>query len=229
MDSPTLQVDKVFHKSALTGVCFDTRKSSLDLYKTHIQLVTEINEKERQLIQHGKTLTNVKSQINQIVSNMRKSGTIEKKNKAIFDKLKADIRFMKEEVVTLGRSHHPEEKTLTGIDSNLKSLQSTKRSLSNEIQQNLLGKLSVTDQRKEELEVTLQETLMEDRGRKLDNSNAELPVINNSKHDVNKNFNYLEQNMKGSTQSRKMHKRNWNTGKSKKDAFKKKSMRMTRI
>lgn len=51
--------DQVSHKGALTGGYFDTRKSRLDLHKAHMQLVTEINEQERQLAQHRKTLTNI--------------------------------------------------------------------------------------------------------------------------------------------------------------------------
>lgn len=47
------------HKGALTGGYFDTRRSRLDLHKAHMQLVSEINEQERQLTQHRKTLTNI--------------------------------------------------------------------------------------------------------------------------------------------------------------------------
>ncbi|GIY08074.1 structural maintenance of chromosomes protein 3 [Caerostris darwini] len=237
LDCITLEGDQVSHKGALTGGYFDTRKSRLDLHKAHMQLVTEINEQERQLTQHRKTLTNIESQINQIVSDMQKAETKNSKNKDVFDKLKADIRLMKEEVAALERSHHPKERSLASLDSSLKSMQSTEQSLRSELQQDLLNQLSVTDQqevdrlnddirkltqenkeafsermrleaeknklenllnnnlyrRKEELEAALQEISVEDRRRKLDNSNAELTAISNRINDVNKNVKDLEQ------------------------------------
>ncbi|GFY55808.1 structural maintenance of chromosomes protein 3 [Trichonephila inaurata madagascariensis] len=224
LDCITLEGDQVSHKGALTGGYFDTRKSRLDLHKAHMQLVTEINEQERH-------------QINQIVSDMQKAETKNSKNKDVFDKLKADIRLMKEEVAALERSHHPKERSLASLDSSLKSMQSTEQSLRSELQQDLLNQLSVTDQqevdrlnddirkltqenkeafsermrleaeknklenllnnnlyrRKEELEAALQEISVEDRRRKLDNSNAELSAINNRINDVNKNVKDLEQ------------------------------------
>ncbi|GIY09337.1 structural maintenance of chromosomes protein 3 [Caerostris extrusa] len=168
---------------------------------------------------------------------MQKAETKNSKNKDVFDKLKADIRLMKEEVAALERSHHPKERSLASLDSSLKSMQSTEQSLRSELQQDLLNQLSVTDQqevdrlnddirkltqenkeafsermrleaeknklenllnnnlyrRKEELEAALQEISVEDRRRKLDNSNAELTAISNRINDVNKNVKDLEQ------------------------------------
>ncbi|XP_042912934.1 structural maintenance of chromosomes protein 3 [Parasteatoda tepidariorum] len=107
LDCITLEGDQVSHKGALTGGYFDTRRSRLDLHKGHMQVVTEINEQERQLAQHRTTLTNIESEINKIVSDMQKAETKNSKNKDVFDKLKTDIRLMKEEVAALDRSHQP--------------------------------------------------------------------------------------------------------------------------
>ncbi|GFT73122.1 structural maintenance of chromosomes protein [Nephila pilipes] len=146
MDCFTFQADQVFHKSALTGDYFDTRKLNLDILKAHVQLLTEINEQERQLIKHGKTLTNIENKNNQIVSGVQKSKTIKNKNQDMSDKLTADIRLMKEGETALGRSHEPKERSLISIDSSLKSMQTTERFWSSEFQQNSLSQLSITDQ-----------------------------------------------------------------------------------
>ncbi|CAL1280118.1 unnamed protein product [Larinioides sclopetarius] len=178
---------------------------------------------------------------------MQKAETKNSKNKDVFDKLKADIRLMKEEVAALERSHHPKERSLASLDSSLKSMQSTEQSLRSELQQDLLNQLSVTDQqevdrlnddirkltqenkeafsermrleaeknklenllnnnlyrRKEELEAALQEISVEDRRRKLENSNAELAAINNRINDVNKSVKELEQKFEKFNQEQK--------------------------
>ncbi|GFT05834.1 hypothetical protein NPIL_91921 [Nephila pilipes] len=99
--------------------------------------------KKDRFIQHGETLTNIESQINQIDSDMQKSEKIKNKNKDIFDNLKADI--YEKRVATLERSHHLKERRVTSIDSSLKFMQSTEQSFSSEIEKKLLAHLSVTD------------------------------------------------------------------------------------
>lgn len=146
LDCITLEGDQVSHKGALTGGYFDTRRSRLDLHKAHMQLMNEITEQERQLSQHRQTLNNIEGQINQIVSDMQKAETKNSKNKDVFDKLKADIRLMKEELAALERSRQPKERSLASLDSSLKSMQSTEQSLRSELQQDLLNQLSVSDQ-----------------------------------------------------------------------------------
>ncbi|XP_023219762.1 structural maintenance of chromosomes protein 3-like isoform X2 [Centruroides sculpturatus] len=146
LDCITLDGDQVSHKGALTGGYFDTRRSRLDLHKVHMQLMKEITDQERQLNQHRETLSSTESQINQVVSDMQKAETKNSKNKDVFDKLKADIRLMKEELTALERSRQPKERSLASLDSSLKSMESTEQSLRNELQQELLTQLSVADQ-----------------------------------------------------------------------------------
>lgn len=247
LDCITLDGDQVSHKGALTGGYFDTRRSRLDLHKVHMQLMKEITDQERQLNQHRETLSSTESQINQVVSDMQKAETKNSKNKDVFDKLKADIRLMKEELTALERSRQPKERSLASLDSSLKSMESTEQSLRSELQQELLTQLSVTDQqevdrlnddirrltqenkeafsermrleaeknklenllnnnlyrRKEELEAALQEISVEDRRRKLDNSNAELAAISSRIDDVNHSIKELEQKTEGMTSEQK--------------------------
>ncbi|XP_013782387.1 structural maintenance of chromosomes protein 3-like [Limulus polyphemus] len=146
LDCITLDGDQVSHKGALTGGYFDTRRSRLDLHKAHMQLVTEISEQEKQLATHRENLSSLESQINQIVSDMQKAETKNSKNKDVFDKLKADIRLMKEELTGLERSRQPKERSLSSLESSLKSMESTEQSLRSELQQDLLTQLSVSDQ-----------------------------------------------------------------------------------
>ncbi|CAN7999301.1 unnamed protein product, partial [Ixodes pacificus] len=246
----------VSHKGALTGGYFDTRRSRLDLHKAHMQLVKEITEVEKQLAEHKQKLSDIlylrarnltESQINQVVSDMQKAETKNSKNKDVFDKLKADIRLMKEELTALERSKQPKERSLASLDSSLKSMESTEQSLRSELQQDLLTQLSVADQqevdrlndeirrltqenkeafsermrleaeknklenllnnnlyrRKEELEAALQEISVEDRRRKLENSQAELISVNARIGDVNTNLKALEKQVEGNNKEQK--------------------------
>ncbi|KAM7284567.1 structural maintenance of chromosomes protein 3 [Ixodes scapularis] len=187
------------------------------------------------------------SQINQVVSDMQKAETKNSKNKDVFDKLKADIRLMKEELTALERSKQPKERSLASLDSSLKSMESTEQSLRSELQQDLLTQLSVADQqevdrlndeirrltqenkeafsermrleaeknklenllnnnlyrRKEELEAALQEISVEDRRRKLENSQAELISVNARIGDVNTNLKALEKQVEGNNKEQK--------------------------
>ncbi|KAL1425431.1 hypothetical protein MTO96_003513 [Rhipicephalus appendiculatus] len=145
LDCITLDGDQVSHKGALTGGYFDTRRSRLDLHKAHMQLMKEITEVEKQLAEHKQKLADILA-INQVVSDMQKAETKNSKNKDVFDKLKADIRLMKEELTALERSKQPKERSLASLDSSLKSMESTEQSLRSELQQDLLTQLSVADQ-----------------------------------------------------------------------------------
>ncbi|UYV73509.1 SMC3 [Cordylochernes scorpioides] len=264
LDCITLDGDQVSHKGALTGGYFDTRRSRLELHKAHMQLVREINEQERQLAAHKETLAYIlyflpsdildsnsptEAKITQVVSDMQKAETKNSKNKDVFDKLKADIRLMREELGVVERSRQPKERSLASLESSLKSMESTEQSLRSELQQDLLTQLSVTDQqevdrlndeirkltqenkeafsermrleaeknklenllnnnlnrRKEELEAALQEISVEDRRRKLDNSNAELAAINSRVEDVNKNIKQIEVKMEAMLKDQKEH------------------------
>ncbi|XP_022671008.1 structural maintenance of chromosomes protein 3-like [Varroa destructor] len=146
LDCITLDGDQVSHKGALTGGYFDTRRSRLDLHKGHATVSKEIKDVERQLSEHKEKLQRIESEINQVVADMQRTETKNSKNKDVFDKLKADIRLMKDELSALERSKQPKERSLASLDSSLKSMQSTEQSLRSELQQELLTQLSAADQ-----------------------------------------------------------------------------------
>lgn len=52
-----------------------------------------------------------------------------------FDKLKADIRLMKEELLGIERYHGPKERSLAQASSNLEAMQTTKSGLEAELHQ----------------------------------------------------------------------------------------------
>lgn len=147
LDCITLEGDQVSHKGALTGGYFDTRRSRLEMQKLRTQFLKETQQQEQQLEVHREKLSTIEGQINQIVSDMQKTETKNSKNKDVFDKLKADVRLMREELGAIERSRQPKERSLASLDSSLKAMESTEESLRNELQQELLSQLSVTDQR----------------------------------------------------------------------------------
>lgn len=146
LDCITLEGDQVSHKGSLTGGYFDSRRSRLELHKSHSTLTQEIAEQKTKLEEHLKKLSDVEAQINQIVSEMQKSETKNSKNKDIFDKMKADIRLLKDELSTIERSRQPKERSLMSHESSLRSMESSQESFTNEIQQDLTTQLTPQDQ-----------------------------------------------------------------------------------
>lgn len=146
LDCITLDGDQVSHKGSLTGGYFDSRRSRLELHKSHATLMTEIIQQKTQLDTHHEKLNEVESQINQIVGEMQRAETKNSKNKDTFDKMKTDIRLLKDELATIERSRQPKERSLVSHESSLNSMESLEESLRNELQQDLLTQLSVQDQ-----------------------------------------------------------------------------------
>lgn len=64
----------------------------------------------------------------------------------IYDKMKAEIRLMKEELSALERGKLPKEKSLAQCTSNLEAMRATKEGLESELHQELMAQLSVADQ-----------------------------------------------------------------------------------
>lgn len=146
LDCITLDGDQVSHKGSLTGGYFDSRRSRLELHKSHSTLMKEINEQKEKLDSLHEKLNEVEQQINQIVGEMQRAETKNSKNKDTFDKMKTDIRLLKDELAAIERSKQPKERSLVSHESSLSSMESLQESLKSELQQDLLQQLSVTDQ-----------------------------------------------------------------------------------
>ena len=146
LDCITLDGDQVSHKGSLTGGYFDSRRSRLELHRSHSTLLKEIQKEKDKLEEHHEKLKAVESEINSIVSEMQKSETKNSKNKDTFDKMKTDIRLMKDELASIDRNRQPKERSLVSHEAALSSMESLKESLSNELEQDLLSHLSSHDQ-----------------------------------------------------------------------------------
>jgi structural maintenance of chromosome 3 (chondroitin sulfate proteoglycan 6) len=64
----------------------------------------------------------------------------------IFDKMKGEIRIMKEELSAIERYKVPKEKSLQQCKSSLEAMYATKEGLESELHQDLMEQLSVADQ-----------------------------------------------------------------------------------
>lgn len=146
LDCITLDGDQVSHKGSLTGGYFDTRRSRLELHKSHATLMKEIRDQKEKLDSLHEKVNEVEQQINQIVSEMQRAETKNSKNKDTFDKMKTDIRLLKDELANIEKTKQPKERSLDSHESNLNSMESLQESLKSELQQDLLNHLSVTDQ-----------------------------------------------------------------------------------
>lgn len=147
LDCITLDGDQVSHKGSLTGGYFDSRRSRLELHKTHTSLMKEIEEQKEALKRHHDKLSETESQINSIVSEMQRAETKNSKNKDTFDKMKTEIRLLRDELTAIERSRQPKERSLVSHEASLNSMESLKESLQSELQQDLMTQLSAADQR----------------------------------------------------------------------------------
>ncbi|CAH1398175.1 unnamed protein product [Nezara viridula] len=147
LDCITIDGDQVSSKGTLTGGYFKNIRSKLEIQKNRTELMQQIREADAQLLELREQLTVTEASITQIVSDMQRTETKNSKAKGYFDKLKADIRLMKEELASIERYRGPKERSLQQAISNLEAMQSTKQGLESELHQDLLEQLSAADQR----------------------------------------------------------------------------------
>ncbi|XP_046992407.1 structural maintenance of chromosomes protein 3 [Schistocerca americana] len=146
LDCVTLEGDQVSSKGSLTGGYFNTSRSRLEIQKTRSELSVQIRDAEAELGKLRAELREIEDKINRIVSDMQKTETKNSKAKDIFDKVKADIRLMKEEVAGIERYHGPKVRSLDQYASSLEAMRTTKEGLEAELHQELMSQLSVQDQ-----------------------------------------------------------------------------------
>ncbi|KAJ8873925.1 hypothetical protein PR048_024762 [Dryococelus australis] len=146
LDCVTLEGDQVSSKGSLTGGYFNTSRSRLEIQKTRSELSVQIRESEEELAKLKEKLRETEGKINHIVSEMQKTETKNSKAKDIFDKVKADIRLMKEELAGIERYRGSKERSLEQYASSIEAMKTTKDGLESELHQELMSQLSVSDQ-----------------------------------------------------------------------------------
>ncbi|XP_015607337.1 structural maintenance of chromosomes protein 3 [Cephus cinctus] len=146
LDCVTLEGDQVSSKGSLTGGYFNTLRSRLEIQKTRSELMAQINTLETQLASLKEEIRTADQSISSYVSEMQRTETKNSKAKDIYDKMKAEIRLMKEELSAIERYRTPKERSLAQCTSNLEAMRATKEGLESELHQELMEQLSVTDQ-----------------------------------------------------------------------------------
>lgn len=147
LDCITLDGDQVSRRGALTGGYYDTRKSRLDLQKSKMECIQQLKTQEKEYEEHKSKLQALEGQINQLVSEMQRTETKNSKNRDIYDKMRGDLRLMKEESARIEASRTPKERSLHSLESSLDSMKTTAQSLNDELGTDLLAQLSSEDQR----------------------------------------------------------------------------------
>lgn len=146
LDCVTLDGDQVSSKGVLTGGYCNTSRSRLEMQKNRSETIQQIKQCEEELKSLRDELSKTETSINSIVSEMQKTETKNSKAKGIFDKVKGELRLMREELSNIERFRGPKERSLAQCKSNLEAMQSTKEGLESELHQELLSQLSVADQ-----------------------------------------------------------------------------------
>ncbi|XP_070151375.1 structural maintenance of chromosomes protein 3 [Polyergus mexicanus] len=146
LDCVTLEGDQVSSKGSLTGGYFNTLRSRLEIQKTRSELMSQISTLETQLTTLKDEIRKADQNISSYVSEMQKTETRNSKAKDIYDKMKAEIRIMKEELSAIERCRTPKERSLQQCKSSLEAMCATKDGLESELHQELMAQLSVADQ-----------------------------------------------------------------------------------
>ncbi|XP_059093382.1 structural maintenance of chromosomes protein 3-like [Tigriopus californicus] len=147
LDCVTLDGDQVSSKGSLTGGYFNKSRSRLEIQKTRSEKNEEIITQESDMKKLRNKLHEIEADINRVVSEMQKMETKNSKAKDVFDKVRTDVRLMKEELNGIERSQNPKERSLTQLKASLESMQTSKEGLESELNQELLATLSTRDQK----------------------------------------------------------------------------------
>ena len=146
LDCVTLDGDQVSSKGSLTGGYFNKSRSRLEIQKTRTEKTEEIQSQEDEMKSLRVKLNDIEGEINKVVSEMQKTETKNSKAKDVFDKVKTDVRLMKEELNGIERNQVPKERSLNQLKASLESMQTSKEGLEAELNQELLATLSSKDQ-----------------------------------------------------------------------------------
>lgn len=147
LDCVTLEGDQVSSKGSLTGGYFNTLRSRLEIQKTRSELIAQISSLESQFATLKEEIRKADQNISSYVSEMQRTETKNSKAKDVYDKMKAEIRLMKEELSAIERYRTPKERSLAQCTSSLEAMRATKEGLESELHQELMAQLSVADQR----------------------------------------------------------------------------------
>ena len=146
LDCVTLDGDQVSSKGSLTGGYFNKSRSRLEIQKTRSEKNSEIISKEDEMKTLRDDLARVEADINKVVAEMQKTENKNSRAKDIFEKVKTDMRLMKEELSMIDKNQAPKERSLMQLKASLEAMQTTKEGLENEVNQDLMATLSTKDQ-----------------------------------------------------------------------------------
>ncbi|KAL3863460.1 hypothetical protein ACJMK2_005214 [Sinanodonta woodiana] len=146
LDCITLDGDQVSRRGALTGGYYDTRRSRLELQKSKTELSKKLQTEEAEYATHKAKLEELEAQINHSVSEMQKMETRNSRNKDIFDKMRADVRLMTEELKNLEKNKPLKDRSVSSLQGSLDAMKATAQSLKEELGTDLLSQLCVEDQ-----------------------------------------------------------------------------------
>nr|XP_018670625.1 structural maintenance of chromosomes protein 3-like isoform X2 [Ciona intestinalis] len=146
LDCVTLEGDQVSRRGALTGGYVDNRKSRLELHASKQSLLEQLKVKEKELLSNKEHQQQLEVESTGVMDELQKQETRNKQNKDVFDKLKGDLRILKEKLQAMHRALEPKERSLASLQSHCEALKSTKLSLEEEMGTDLLSQLSSDDQ-----------------------------------------------------------------------------------
>merc|ERR1712179_768111 len=125
LDCVTLDGDQVSSKGSLTGGYFNKSRSRLEIQKTRSEKGEEIRVQEEEMKKLRGSLNEIESNINKVVSEMQKMETKNSKAKDVFEKVKTDVRLMREELNGIERSQQPKQRSLDQLKASLVAMQTT--------------------------------------------------------------------------------------------------------
>ncbi|XP_025093657.1 structural maintenance of chromosomes protein 3-like [Pomacea canaliculata] len=147
LDCITLDGDQVSRRGALTGGYYDTRRSRLDLQKSKLELQRSLQAHEQEYETHRAKMEELEAQITSLVSKMQTTETKNSKHKDNYEKMQAEIRLAKEELVSLERAKPSRGKSVSSLQASLQAMQGQAQALKEELGTDLQSQLTMDDQR----------------------------------------------------------------------------------
>ncbi len=146
LDCVTLEGDQVNKKGAITGGYYDIRTSRLEAAKSIKRWKAKVAATTEEAKKVKKVLQDIDQQVSLVVTEMQQLEERRASSKTTMEQLSIELKDHQKESLTLTDYLQQQEYTLATLESSLKQLEESRKSLQDEIGTDLLARLSDKEQ-----------------------------------------------------------------------------------
>ncbi len=147
MDCVLLDGDFISRKGALTGGYVDTRQSKLSYYGHKLELGEQVKVKEAELEKVQAEIRSVDQQLNNVLNELQKHETRNKRNKDTYEQMKSDLLSRKNEIERLEKLRPQKLRSIESLNADISRFETSKELYQAELGTELLKQLSGEDQK----------------------------------------------------------------------------------